>query len=45
MGTLLGSKVVEYAHTHQRNKLDRALLGAAIVPTRDGAMASVSIGW
>lgn len=45
MGTLLGSKVVEYAHTHQRNKLDRALLGAAIVPTRNGAAASVSFGW
>jgi membrane-associated phospholipid phosphatase len=45
MGTMLGSRVVEYAHTHRRNKLDRALLGAAIVPTRNGAAASVSVGW
>jgi hypothetical protein len=45
MGAMLGSKVVEHAHTHRRNKLDRALLGAAIVPTRNGATASVSVGW
>jgi hypothetical protein len=45
MGVMLGSKVVQYAHSHERNKLDRALLGAAIVPTRNGAEASVSFGW
>jgi len=27
VGTLLGAKVVHYAHTHRRNKLDRILMG------------------
>lgn len=29
MGTLLGYRVVRYAHSHKRSKLDRILLGAA----------------
>jgi hypothetical protein len=30
VGSLIGNRVVHYAHTHHRNKLDRALLGASI---------------
>ena len=36
LGQLLGSKVVHYAHTHRRSKLDRALLGALLVPNGHG---------
>lgn len=36
MGALLGSKVVHYAHSHQRSKLDRILLGAMVVPDARG---------
>ena len=36
LGQLLGSKVVHYAHTHRRSKLDRALLGAMLVPNGHG---------
>jgi membrane-associated phospholipid phosphatase len=46
VGTLLGSRVVHYAHTHERTKLDRALLGstAAAVPDgRGGVMLVVTI--
>jgi membrane-associated phospholipid phosphatase len=37
VGTLLGSRVVHYAHTHRRTRLDRALLGAtSAVPDGSG---------
>jgi membrane-associated phospholipid phosphatase len=36
VGTLLGSRVVHYAHTHKRNKLDRFLLGASAAPDGHG---------
>jgi membrane-associated phospholipid phosphatase len=32
LGALLGSRVVSYAHSHKRNRLDRALLGVSAVP-------------
>ena len=32
VGTLLGSRVVSYAHSHHRNRLDRTLLGISAVP-------------
>jgi hypothetical protein len=38
MGVVLGSRVVNYAHSHQRNKLDRVLLGVAGVPDGHGAL-------
>ncbi len=43
LGTLLGARVVNYAHTHKRNRLDRWLLGAAIVPTANGLMVGESL--
>jgi membrane-associated phospholipid phosphatase len=44
VGTLLGARVVHYAHTHNRSKLDRVLLGSAILPDgRGGAMLSISL--
>jgi hypothetical protein len=36
MGALLGTKVVRYAHTHDRNVVDRFLLGMTIVPDAQG---------
>jgi membrane-associated phospholipid phosphatase len=36
MGAMIGSKVVKYAHTHKRNKIDSALLGAAVMPDGHG---------
>lgn len=36
VGSLLGGRVVHYAHTHNRNKLDRFLLGATVVPDGHG---------
>lgn len=36
VGTLLGAKVVRYAHTHRQTKLDRFLMGATIVPNGQG---------
>ncbi len=32
LGALIGSRVVSYAHSHRRNRLDRALLGISVVP-------------
>lgn len=32
IGQLVGSRVVHYAHTHKRTKLDRALLGMSLAP-------------
>jgi len=44
LGTLFGTKVVHYAHTHRRTKLDRALLGVAVVPTsQGGALLMVTV--
>jgi len=42
-GTFLGNRIVRYAHTHRRTKLDRLLLGAIVVPDgRGGALAAIS---
>jgi membrane-associated phospholipid phosphatase len=44
MGALLGSRVVSYAHSHRRSRLDAALLGATIVPDgRGGLMVGMSL--
>jgi hypothetical protein len=40
VGTLIGSRVVSYAHSHKKTKLDRVLLGGGVGP--GGAMVSVS---
>jgi membrane-associated phospholipid phosphatase len=46
IGSLIGNRVVHYAHTHNRNKLDRALLGASIVPNGHGGVSiGASYGW
>jgi membrane-associated phospholipid phosphatase len=36
VGQFLGYRVVHYAHTHKRNKLDRALLATSIAPNGFG---------
>jgi membrane-associated phospholipid phosphatase len=36
MGALLGTKVVHYAHTHRRNRIDRLLLGMTALPDGHG---------
>jgi membrane-associated phospholipid phosphatase len=41
VGTLLGSRVVHYAHTHKRSKLDRVLLGTAVLPNGHGGGLAV----
>ena len=38
VGTMLGTRVVHYAHTHQRTRIDRALLGVSIFPDRHGGL-------
>jgi membrane-associated phospholipid phosphatase len=38
VGALIGTRVVRYAHTHNRNKLDRLLLGSIIVPDSHGGV-------
>jgi membrane-associated phospholipid phosphatase len=44
VGALLGSRVVSYAHSHRRTRLDRVLLGASAVPDgRGGVMVMVSL--
>ncbi len=43
LGTMLGTKVVHYAHTHKRNRLDRWMLGAIITPSANGLMVGESI--
>jgi hypothetical protein len=44
VGTLIGSRVVSYAHTHKRTKLDRVLLGTSVLPDgHGGAMVSLSL--
>jgi membrane-associated phospholipid phosphatase len=45
IGQLIGSRVVHYAHTHKRTKLDRALLATSVAPDEYGGMrVSVSLG-
>ena len=36
IGTFSGLKVVRYSHAHPDNKLDKFILGASVVPNRDG---------
>ena len=43
LGTMLGTKVVHYAHTHKRNRLDRWMLGAIVAPSPNGTMVGESI--
>ena len=38
VGALLGSRVVQYAHSHEKNWFDRLLSGTVIVPNPDGGM-------
>lgn len=38
VGTLLGSRVVKYAHSHRPSRLDRALLGTSVVPDGHGGL-------
>src|SRR5581483_10142963 len=47
VGALIGNRVVHYAHTNKRNKLDRFLLGnASIAPERNGRLGlGESIQW
>jgi membrane-associated phospholipid phosphatase len=43
VGALLGSRVVSYAHSHRRTRLDRVLLGLSAVPDhRGGGMLVVN---
>jgi membrane-associated phospholipid phosphatase len=42
VGTLIGSRVVHYAHTHKRTKLDRFLLGTTVAPTAHGMSVGMS---
>ena len=42
VGTLLGNRVVHYAHSHHRSKLDRILLGAAVLPDGHGGGLAVA---
>lgn len=45
LGAVLGTKVVKYAHTHNKNRLDRWMLGAILVPSANGLMVGESIGF
>jgi membrane-associated phospholipid phosphatase len=38
VGTLIGAKVVRYAHSHRRSRLDRFLLGTSLLPDGRGGM-------
>lgn len=42
VGILFGNKVVHYAHSHRRNKLDRFLLGTNVMTDGRGRFAVVS---
>jgi membrane-associated phospholipid phosphatase len=45
VGALLGSRVVSYAHSHRRTRLDRALLAVSAMPDgRGGVMLVVDVG-
>jgi hypothetical protein len=37
MGAMLGSKIVNYSHSHDRNFVDRVLLGMTVVPDGRGS--------
>jgi membrane-associated phospholipid phosphatase len=41
VGALLGSRVVKYAHSHRRTRLDRALLGVSAAPDVRGGVTVV----
>lgn len=41
VGALLGSRVVSYAHSHRRSRLDRVLLGVRAVPDLRGGVMLV----
>lgn len=41
VGALLGSRVVSYAHSHRRTRLDRVLLGVSAVPDGQGGVMLV----
>jgi membrane-associated phospholipid phosphatase len=41
VGALLGSRVVSYAHSHHRTRLDRALLGVSAMPDGQGGVMLV----
>jgi hypothetical protein len=43
LGAVLGAKVVNYAHTHKRNRFDRWMLGATLTPSANGLMVGESI--
>lgn len=46
VGALLGSRVVSYAHSHRRNRLDRALLAVNVVPDgHGGTLVLAEIPW
>lgn len=46
VGTLIGSRVVSYAHSHKRTKLDRFLLGTNVASNgRGGTTVSVSLDY
>jgi membrane-associated phospholipid phosphatase len=46
VGSLIGNRVVHYAHTHKKTKLDRFLLGTTIVPDgRGGIAVGESLPW
>lgn len=45
IGQLIGSRVVHYAHTHKRSKLDRVLLATSVMPDGyGGTRVSISMG-
>jgi membrane-associated phospholipid phosphatase len=45
-GTILGAKMVRYAHGHRKNRLDRWMLGTTITPDpRGGVLVMRSIEW
>jgi len=41
LGLLIGHRVVHYAHTHQRSKFDRVMLGVSLVPDGLGGIMLV----
>jgi membrane-associated phospholipid phosphatase len=43
LGDFFGYRVARYAHTHRRTKLDRWLLGAAVVPSGSGPSALIEV--
>ena len=45
VGTLLGNRVVHYAHSHKRSKLDRVLLGVSVLPDGHGGGVAVVTVW